>query len=111
MTSLAAALALMLPCRKLFWEVNQIIVTHFSQVIDQFSTKPGTETGLFHIHVGASFTANGNTTVIAGILHRDCLQVLQNRTLSALQLAQHYIFCYFLSSTDVSTATYHVVQK
>lgn len=64
MTSLAAALALMLPCRKLFWEANQVIVTHFSQVTDWFSTKPGTETGLFHIHVGASFTASDNTAVI-----------------------------------------------
>lgn len=56
MTSLAAALAPTLPCSKLLWEVNQIIVTHSSR--DLFSAKLGTKTDPFHIHIGDSNTAS-----------------------------------------------------
>lgn len=66
-TSLAAALALMLPCSKLLWEVNQIIVTRSSQAIS------------FQLNLGlklAHFTFTLVTAmlqVITGSLNRNCL--------------------------------------
>lgn len=101
MTPLAAALVLTLPCSKLLWEVNQIIVTHSSWAIS-FQLNLGLKPAHF------TFTlVTATLQVITGSAIRNWL--LQNCTLDVLQLVQCYIFYYFFfPNTVVLTVTNHI---
>lgn len=67
MTALAAALAHMLTCSKLLWEVNRIVVTHSSQAI-RFQLNLGLKLACFTLTL-----VTATLQVIVGSVNGNCL--------------------------------------